>query len=426
MWPRKRLDVRLTDVAYGIYRCLVPPDGRVAQESVEALWSPSGGALACLSVRSGFDLLLNTLNLPAGSEILVSAVTIEHMVDIIRHHRLVPVPVDLDADTLAPRMSAMRRAVTANTRAVLVAHLFGGRFDVAPIADFARDNELLLIEDCAQAFDGGHHNSFEADASLYSFGPIKTCTALGGAIVHVRDPQLLSRMSRGQAALPNQRRREYVRRLFRYAVLVGIGTRTGFTTLVRACRLCGWDYDHFLTTATHSFAGDGFFERIRQQPSAALLALLERRLRRFDAARFADRTAKGELLLSLLDERVFCPGWATPTRTHWVFPILVGRPGGLVADLREAGFDASQSHSLCVVDPPEDRADVEPVIARAMFAQLVFLPLYPEMPWDELQRMARVVIKHAGPRYVPPPAPSLLAERLGHEPAVLHRETIPT
>ena len=402
MWLRKRLDIRLSDVAYGVYRCLLPPEHGVAQRNVEAFWSPLGDVLSCLSVRSGFDLLLRALDLAPGSEVLVSAVTIPHMTGIIRRHGLVPVPVDLDADTLAPRIDAMRRALTPQTRAVLVAHLFGSRFDLEPILGFARAHGLLLIEDNAQAFDGADRGELKADVGLFSFGPIKTSTALGGAIVRVRNPCLLGRLSLEQAALPSQSRLAYLARLLKYAVLVSLSTRTGFGTVVLACRTFGRDYDRFLTSTARSFGGDGFYEKIRRKPSPALLALLERRLRRFDDTRFADRIARGELLLELLREHVYCPGWAAPTRTHWVFPILVDKPGELIGALREAGFDASRCHSLCVVDPPDERPEVEPSVARAMLAHLVFLPVYPEMPLSELRRMAETVLTSAGRRLTRP------------------------
>ena len=53
----------------------------------------AGGALACLSVRSGFDLLLAALDLPPKSEVLITALTIPDMVRIIKDHDLVPVPL---------------------------------------------------------------------------------------------------------------------------------------------------------------------------------------------------------------------------------------------------------------------------------------------------------------------------------------------
>lgn len=64
---------------------------------------------------TGFDLLLQTLKLPAGSEVLCSAVTIPDMIYLLRHHGLVPVPVDLDPQTLAVDVCQLRAAVTEVT-----------------------------------------------------------------------------------------------------------------------------------------------------------------------------------------------------------------------------------------------------------------------------------------------------------------------
>src|SRR5918997_7215245 len=89
-----------------------------------------------------------------GGEVLVSAVTHPDMVRIIEGHGLRAVPVDLDTTTLEPRIKLLQRALSPRTRTVLVAHLFGSRFDLDPIAAFARRHRLLLVEDCAQTFRG--------------------------------------------------------------------------------------------------------------------------------------------------------------------------------------------------------------------------------------------------------------------------------
>lgn len=62
--------------------------------------------------RTGFDLLLQSLRLPKGSEVLCSAITIPDMLYVIRSHGLVPVPVDLDPKTLAVDMEQLRLAVS--------------------------------------------------------------------------------------------------------------------------------------------------------------------------------------------------------------------------------------------------------------------------------------------------------------------------
>src|SRR5918997_1432875 len=89
-----------------------------------------------------------------GDEVLVSAITHPDMVRIILGHGLRAVPVDIEPETLAPRPEALEAAVTPRTRVLLLAHLFGGRMDLGPLARFARRHGLLLVEDCAQAFQG--------------------------------------------------------------------------------------------------------------------------------------------------------------------------------------------------------------------------------------------------------------------------------
>ena len=139
-------------------------------------------------MRTGFDLWLQSLALPPGSEVLVSAITIRDMVRIIEAHGLVPVPVDVNPEDLSVNVESLRRAVSPRTRAILVAHLFGTRPPLEPILEIARQHNLLVAEDCAQAFAGRHFTGHpEADISMFSFGSIKTATALGGAIVRVRD-----------------------------------------------------------------------------------------------------------------------------------------------------------------------------------------------------------------------------------------------
>src|SRR5262245_28770618 len=116
MIPRGRLDIGWSDLAAGALACGRPGDREALQRRVEALWSAQPDALACLSVRSGLDLLLGALALPKGSEVLVTAVTIRDMIRVIENHGLVPVPVDLDMRTLAPKPESLSALVGPRTK----------------------------------------------------------------------------------------------------------------------------------------------------------------------------------------------------------------------------------------------------------------------------------------------------------------------
>jgi len=402
MWVRKRIDIGWSDLGAAVLHCLRPFDRAAAQRELERAWSGAHDALACLSVRSGFDLLLGTLDLPPGSEILVSAVTIPDMVRIIREHGLVPVPVDVEIESMAPKLERVQAAVTPATRAILVAHLCGGRFPVEPLAEVASQHGLLLFEDCAQAFAGpGYRGDPAADVSMFSFGPIKTATSLGGALLRVRDRDLLGRMRARQAAYPVQSRPYYLRRLAKFAAMKVGAMRPVLAAIVALWKLLGRDADRMINGTARGFPGPAFFSMIRRQPSAPLLSLMRRRLRRFDADRLARRTDRGEFLTGYLDGRVTCPGTRTRPHTHWVFPVLADNPGEVIAALGGAGFDATQGQSMCVVAPPADRPELDPTEARLMLAKTVYLPFYPEMPEKPFRRMIGLMLKELVPASVP-------------------------
>ncbi len=391
MWARKRLDIGWSDLAFGLLQCCVERDLLALQRRVEAAWSDSGDALVCLSVRSGFDLLLDAWELPAGSEVLMSALTIGDMPRIVEEHSLVPIPVDLDVDHLAPRVESLERAITPATRAVVVAHLFGNRIPLEPILQVARRHGLLVVEDYAQAFDGRCRGHPAVDASLFSFGVIKTATALHGAILQVRDREVLKRIRRRQADYPAQKAASFLKRILKCAALKAVSARPVFGMLFLALLAARCDVDRLLNRAARGFPGPDLLRQIRQRPSPPLLALLERRLRKFDDSRLAQRTAKGQLLAKRLGNSVTSPGNSAAIHSHWVFPILADDPPRVIAVLRKAGFDATQGSSMCVVRAPPGRPELFPVVAAELLNRILYLPFHADMPVAAIERMAKVV-----------------------------------
>ena len=402
LYPRHRLDVSVGDLLYGLSACLWAfRRGTLAAEVVRA-FSPGEGVLVCFSVRSGFDLLLGVLAQTSGGEVLVSAVTHPDMVRVIEGHGLRAVPVDLDAETLEPRLERLEAALSGRTRAVLVAHLFGGRIDLGEVAAFARRNGLLLVEDCAQAFRGpGGTGDTAADVSMFSFGSIKTASAAGGAVVCVRDSGLLEKMREAQESWPVQSRRHYAGRLLKALGLVLLGRPLAYGLLARACDLGGRDLDALVNGAVRAFPTSGgaskeLFRKIRHRPSAPLLALLARRLRNFDAGRVARRARSGERVARRLPATVRHPGGLAPSRTHWLFPVVAPDPEGLISALSRWGFDASRATSnIAPVPAPPDLP--APEEANRMMSRVVFLPVYPEIPDGELDVLTNAVEELAGP-----------------------------
>jgi len=396
MIPRKRLDIGWSDVLYGLASCLWPADQEKAERKLQRACPGGEAALACLSVRSGFDALLTALDFPAGSEVLVSAVTIRDMPRILEAHGLVPVPIDLDVPRLAVRRESMQRAVTARTRAILVAHLFGSRMPMEPVLRFAREHGLVVLEDCAQAYAGPEDlrapRAGQADVFMFSFGSIKTATALGGGILCFRDPRLLDAVRREQSRWPIRSRRHFLSRIVKYTLLMLLSYRPLYSLFTGLCRALGIDHDRLIGERVRGFPGEDLLRQIRHRPSAALLALLERRIRRFDHDTITERTAAARLAIERLPS-LRRPGDQAPHHTHWVFPILHEKPEELQQALWRKGFDATRgATSLYVVDPPADRPELAPVEARQAFERMLYLPVYAGLSRRCIERLAAAVL----------------------------------
>src|SRR5499426_4823300 len=126
--------------------------------------------------RMALYFILKALNIPAGSEIIVPALTFWVVPEITRVAGLKPLFVDIDPYTFTMDPKAAERAITPNTRAILPTHLYGLPCDMGPIMELARKHNLKVIEDCAHAlgatYKGRPAGTF-GDASFFSFQGFK-------------------------------------------------------------------------------------------------------------------------------------------------------------------------------------------------------------------------------------------------------------
>jgi dTDP-4-amino-4,6-dideoxygalactose transaminase len=396
MIPRKQLDARPGDLAHGLLACAgLAPAAPACDRGGRPLLCARPDSLVCLSVRSGFDLLLGELAWPAGSEVLVTAITIPDISRILREHGLQPVPVDLDPATCAPDEAALERAVTPRTRAVLVAHLFGARLPLDRLIAWAQGRGLLVLEDCAQAFTAdGFEGHAAADVRMFSFGTIKTATAFGGGVFLVNDAALLARLAERHARWPMQRTSTYAKRLVKFGAFILIQSPWSYGLLFRCIRQAGRDPDEVLMSFSRGFAGENFFARLRHQPCAALRRLLARRLATADPVQVQQRAAAGEALLAGL--RAARPlGAQAAHRTHWLFPLWVKNADALLPILIRAGFDATRASSSLHALP--DDAGGRAPRAQAAMSQVLYVPAYAAMGKRRLAELAELLNAHAEP-----------------------------
>lgn len=343
-----------------------------------------------LSVRTAFDLFLSTLAIRPGDEIVLSAVNIRGMAGVARHHGLKVRVADIDPATLAVPDAEIGRLVSERTRAVVVAPTFGTRHDLSGISAICRARGVPLIEDAAQAWDGAYRGSPDADIVLFSFGPAKTASALGGAVAVFRDPQVAERFRAEERGLPPHAlpwlpwriAKFAVFRLFLRPALLGIVDRAG--------SLVGIDTDAAFSGAAKSFP--------RSKPMAAIRHSLPASMRHLMAHKLSVHPGTGERrrragqLIGLLDEPAVVPGSTCPDNSFWLTAVTAARPEALVEALRSAGFDASQRASSIVVLADDEAGP--PPRAAAMMASVVYLPLTRYTGPDELARIAAIVNRH--------------------------------
>ena len=138
---------------------------------------------ALSSGTSALVLALKSLNLGERSDVLMSANSGAYSRIAAEITNLNPVYVDVDLDGLVG-VKTLESAVTENTKAIIVTHLYGQVGEMDEIYQFCKKNKIYLIEDCAQAL-GAKRNGRPAgswgDVSAFSFYPTKNLGAMGDA-----------------------------------------------------------------------------------------------------------------------------------------------------------------------------------------------------------------------------------------------------
>jgi perosamine synthetase len=393
LYARHHIDIGWHDMAFALGALARPSIGK-SFRGIERAWPADRRAIACLSVRTAFDALLSVLRLPGGSEIIMSAVTIAGMQDIARHHDLTIRAVDVDPDTLVPSVESVASLLSDRTRLILIAHLFGSRVDLQPFATF-RSSSVLLIEDCAQSWTPMFRGSSDADVSFFSFGPIKTITALGGAVAVIRDQQLAEAFASQIEVYPQLGRWWFFKRIVKYAMLKAASQPLPYGLICRTMTLFGGDVDRAISGLTRGFGQSPSVERFRRKPPDAMIALMSRRLAA--PADIAGRKSAAEDVLGVASGR-HAPGGGALEPTYWVTPVFAEDPDAVRRKLMERGFDATRgTTSMRVIGDEPERT----TRASGMMRRILYLPSPAHLP-EAKRRELRALLGLTPPPHAPP------------------------
>lgn len=387
MIPRKKIDIGWSDLSYGLMASF-------SRKKLTTLNLSSNHSLATLSVRSGFDLILQCLSLPKGSEILVSAITIRDMIKIIEFHHLHAIPIDIDPETCSIQPDALAQAITPQTKAILIAHLFGSRMPMDALIDIAHKNNLYVFEDCAQAYMAdrywGHPSS---DFVLFSFGTIKTATALGGGLIFFKEKVFFDKAVQLHQQYQVQSRITFLRRVIKYSAIKILSYKATYSVFIMLIKMIGKSHDKIISQMVRGFAGENLIQQIRFRPSHGLLLLLERRLRLYTIEHINNRKNIGIMLTEFLSG-IPAPGKKATNHSYWVFPIMSENPDNLIKYLWTLGIDATRGASSLYAVPVTTSTCHLPVNAIKIISHIVYLPIYHGISPSELRKISSAVIKY--------------------------------
>ncbi len=174
----------LKSVFFSIFKS---PDLMVLKEELSTFFS--GKQLLFTDMgRSAFKVILEKLNL-RNSQIIFPGFICDIFYPILKQYNIKPIFLDIDLETFSISPDRIMKAITPQTKAVLVSHTFGLPVDIGKIKE-AKD--VMVIEDCAHAFFAQHRGNFvgnfgdAAFFSLYKQFP----TFRGGLLVCPKDWQI--------------------------------------------------------------------------------------------------------------------------------------------------------------------------------------------------------------------------------------------
>ena len=163
-----------------------------------ALWTGVDYAVALANGTVALDVALKALDIGPGDEVIVTSRTFIASASCIVLAGAVPVFADVDEDSQNITAETIREVMSPRTKAIICVHLGGWPCDMDPIMALAEEQDLFVIEDCAQAHGArykGRPVGSIGHIGAWSFCQDKIMTTGGeGGMVTTNDHALWSRM----------------------------------------------------------------------------------------------------------------------------------------------------------------------------------------------------------------------------------------
>ena len=167
-------------------------------EKESAQWLGVKHAIGVASGTDALHLALIASGVKAGDEVITSPFTFIATAEAIAYIGAKPVFVDIDPNTFNLDLRQVAKAITPLTKAVLPVHIFGQPVDMPALQQLADENDLVIVEDCAQSFGAsvaGKMTGGHGMAGAFSFFPSKNLGGYGdGGLITTNSDEVMQRI----------------------------------------------------------------------------------------------------------------------------------------------------------------------------------------------------------------------------------------
>lgn len=193
-------------------------NGKAVQDFAGALSQYLGvkHTIPCANGTDALQIAMMALNLQPGDEVITPSFTYIATTEVVALLRLTPVFVEVDPKTFCMDPQALRKAITPKTKAIVPVHLYGHAAPMEEILQIAKEHNLYVIEDNAQAigcdytFSDGTVKKTGTIGTIgaTSFYPSKNLGAYGdGGAIFTNDDELAKQLK--MVANHGQQKRYY-------------------------------------------------------------------------------------------------------------------------------------------------------------------------------------------------------------------------
>ena len=309
-------------------------------------------AIAVSNGTVALHLALTALGIGRDDEVIVPSLTFIAAANAVTYTSAKPTFVDSHPDYWCIDPEAIKKSITDRTKAIMLVHLYGHPCEIDPILEIARDKNLYVIEDCAEA-----HGAEYRGRKVGSFGDVSCFSFYGNKIITTGEG--------GMCLTDNEELAEKMRILKDH----GMNPKKRY-----------W----------HDVIG--FNYRMTNLQAAIGVAQLEKIERLVDRKREIARTYTE--LLGAANGLVHSPEMSWAKSSYWFYSILVNPEirDRMIEQLDHEGVETRPFFFPVHTLPPYDRGFKAPV-AEDLSARGLNLPSGPDISNDEIHYVSSAVRK---------------------------------